>query len=203
MSDPFSVSAGVVGVVSLGLTVCQGLIAYYGPWKGYDDEIAKFTTRLEGLQSTLKVLGGFVSPEQELDLPSDQYRDLVSLQLDSCQKSCGELDELLQKCRSNDTSPFVRKHDWLRLKRALYPFNKDSLVTVSHTVSGLQDNLQLSLQLLNSALISQQQKQIQKLMSTTTTINIQTTKVLGLVQTSASVENSSQAISLQRGANPE
>ena len=28
MADPFSTAAGAVGVISLGLTVCQGLLAY-------------------------------------------------------------------------------------------------------------------------------------------------------------------------------
>lgn len=60
-----------------------------------------------------------------------------------------KLDGMLDKCKSTDTSPFVRKHDWLRLKRALYPFKKETLVTLSQHVSGLQDNLNLSLQLLD------------------------------------------------------
>ncbi|KAL4798418.1 hypothetical protein BDV19DRAFT_386306 [Aspergillus venezuelensis] len=162
--------------------------------------IADFPRTLEDLQSILRVLSGFVSPEQELDLPCDQYRDLVSLQLDSCQKSCEKLDELLQKCRLDDTSPFARKHDWLRLKRALYPFKRDTLVTMSHAVSGLQDNLRLSLQLLNSALIAQQQKQIQRLMSTTTTINIQTTEVLSLIQPRQNATNSAQALASGKSA---
>lgn len=149
MADPYSISGGVVGVVSLGLTVSQGLIAYYGPWKSYDDEISGFTTRLEGLQHSLQVLHEFISPEQELDLPSDQYKKIVSLQLKSCEDACQKLEGMLDKCKSTDTSPFVRKHDWLRLKRASYPFKKETLVTLSQYVSGLQDNLNLSLQLLN------------------------------------------------------
>ncbi|KAL4793072.1 hypothetical protein BDV19DRAFT_391513 [Aspergillus venezuelensis] len=33
MVEPFSIASGAAGVVSLGLTVCQGLLAYYGPFK--------------------------------------------------------------------------------------------------------------------------------------------------------------------------
>ncbi|KAL4922022.1 hypothetical protein BDW62DRAFT_197258 [Aspergillus aurantiobrunneus] len=160
MADPFFVRAGVVGVVSLGLTLCQGLITYYGPWNGYDNEIADFSTKVEGLMSTSKVLEGFVSEDQELDLPSDQYRKL--------------------------------KRDWLRLRRALYPFKRETLVTLSQMVSGLQENLTLSLQLPNGffgvfgvsqpALISQQQMQIRNLLSKTTTIDVRTTRILDVVQ---------------------
>ena len=39
MGDPFSVAGSAVGVISLGLAICQSLISYYGSWKAYDDEI--------------------------------------------------------------------------------------------------------------------------------------------------------------------
>lgn len=39
MGDTFSVAGGAVGVISLGLTVCQGLLAYYGPFKAVDEQI--------------------------------------------------------------------------------------------------------------------------------------------------------------------
>ncbi|KAL5338928.1 hypothetical protein BJX70DRAFT_408388 [Aspergillus crustosus] len=89
---------------------------------------------------------------------------------------------MLDKCKSVDTSPFIKKHDWLRLRRALYPFKKETLVTLSGTISGLQDNLNTSLQLLNSALISQQQALLQSLMMTTTSISLQTTRITSVVE---------------------
>jgi hypothetical protein len=55
MSDTFSISAGVVGVVSLGLAVTQGFLDYYGPWKAFDDEIQGFTTKIDGLLHTLEM----------------------------------------------------------------------------------------------------------------------------------------------------
>ncbi|RDW93627.1 uncharacterized protein DSM5745_00949 [Aspergillus mulundensis] len=150
MGDPFSVSAGVVGVVSLGLTLCQGFLRYYGPWKDYDEEIEGFTTKVDGLQKTLKLLEGFLMPESQV-VAVDQFRQLVAENLASCQQVCDRLDGMLTKCKSSNTSsvPFVRKHDWLRIKRAVYPFKKETLATLSQLVSGLQDNLGLALQLLN------------------------------------------------------
>ncbi|KAL3465907.1 hypothetical protein BJX64DRAFT_45696 [Aspergillus heterothallicus] len=187
MSDPFSVSAGVVGVVSLGLTLAQGFLRYYGPWKDYDDDIRGFTTNVDGLLQTLKLLEGFLSPENELSLPSDQYRQLVLNNLTSCEEACRRLEKILTECKSSDisSSPFVRKHDWLRLKRAVYPFNKETLVTLSQLVSGLQDNLSLALQLLNGALMAQQQRMIQGLILQTSAIGIRTTKILTTVEKQA------------------
>ncbi|BCS23071.1 uncharacterized protein APUU_31296A [Aspergillus puulaauensis] len=104
---------------------------------------------------------------------------------------------MLDKCKSTDTSPFVRKHDWLRLKRASYPFKKETLVTLSQYVSGLQDNLNLSLQLLNGALITQQQKQIQSLASTASAINVQTTRILTVVEQRNAIPPMTQEMLLQ------
>ncbi|KAL3459079.1 hypothetical protein BJX64DRAFT_279473 [Aspergillus heterothallicus] len=142
MTDPFSISAGVVGVVSLGLTVSHGFMSFYGPWKSYDEEVQDFTAKLDGLQNILKVLQGFILDEdEELVLASDQYKKLVSTNLASCKEACRRLEDMLKQCTSTGCSPFVKKHDWLRLKRVAYPFKKETLVTLSQTVSGLQDNL--------------------------------------------------------------
>jgi hypothetical protein len=35
MSDPISVIRSAVDIISLGLTVCQGLLTYHGPFKVY------------------------------------------------------------------------------------------------------------------------------------------------------------------------
>jgi hypothetical protein len=57
MGDPFSVAGSAVGVISLGLTVCQGLLTYYGQFKAYDEEIRdvsnhnqKFREHVEGVR---------------------------------------------------------------------------------------------------------------------------------------------------------
>ncbi|KAL2836883.1 hypothetical protein BJY01DRAFT_251762 [Aspergillus pseudoustus] len=196
MSDPLSVGTGVLGVVSLGLTLAQGFLRYYGPWKDFDDEIRGFTTKVDGLSQTLRLLDGFLSPENELSLPSDQYRQLVVNNLTSCEEACRRLEKMLTECKSNEvsSSSFVRKHDWLRLKRAVYPFKKETLVTLSQLVSGLQDNLSLALQLLNGALMAQQQKKIQDLITQSSAIDIRTTKILTVVEQKALVVAEPQSI---------
>ncbi|KAJ0423184.1 hypothetical protein BJY00DRAFT_310312 [Aspergillus carlsbadensis] len=196
MTDPFSVSAGVVGVVSLGLTLGQGFARYYGPWRDFDDEIRRFTTKVDGLLNTLRLLDGFVSPQTNLQFPSDQYRLLVLDNLASCREACERLEKMLEECKSNSPSisgsSATRKRDWL-LKRMAYPFKKDTLVTLSGLVSGLQDNLSLALQLLQSALMDQQQRQIQALISRTSLIDITTTKILTVVDQQV-VPTTSQAV---------
>ncbi|KAL5337388.1 hypothetical protein BJX70DRAFT_399691 [Aspergillus crustosus] len=193
MTDPFSVSAGVVGVVSLGLTLSQGFLRYYTPWRDYDDEIQGFTTRVDGLLRTLRALDTFLSPESELQLP-DQCKDLVLTSLASCEEACHQLEKILAECKSSNAvtpgaAPGVpsRKNEWLRLKRVAYPFKKETLVTLSKLVSGLCDNLSLALQLLAGALIGLQQKQIQS-------VDQRTMKILTVVEQHASPVVPSQAL---------
>lgn len=40
MGDPLSTVASAVGIVSLGLQVCQGIVQYYSHWKDYTVDIA-------------------------------------------------------------------------------------------------------------------------------------------------------------------
>lgn len=56
MTDPFSVATGALGVVSLGLTVCEGLISYYSAFKGQNQYLDDLTRRTEGLKGCLSVL---------------------------------------------------------------------------------------------------------------------------------------------------
>lgn len=56
MADPFSVTGSAVGVISLGLTVCQGLLAYYGQFKAFHEQIDEVTDRMATLETILKAL---------------------------------------------------------------------------------------------------------------------------------------------------
>ncbi|KAK7710109.1 hypothetical protein SLS57_008446 [Botryosphaeria dothidea] len=56
MSDPFSVAGSAVGIVSLGLAVCQGIIGYYNAYKGQEDEVDEMLEKTSRLASILKLL---------------------------------------------------------------------------------------------------------------------------------------------------
>ena len=56
MSDPLSVISGAAGVVSLGITVCQGLLAYYNAWDDWEDDVRNAVTDIEEIQKYLTLL---------------------------------------------------------------------------------------------------------------------------------------------------
>ena len=56
MSDPLSIAAGAAGLVSLGITVCSGLLDYYGSWKDQHADVSMMCQSLESLSRTFKLL---------------------------------------------------------------------------------------------------------------------------------------------------
>ena len=56
MTDPFSVAGSAVGVVSLGITACKGLIWYIDNAKDAEDRASQISDRLDSLASHLELL---------------------------------------------------------------------------------------------------------------------------------------------------
>lgn len=56
MGDPLSVASGVAGIISLGLTVCSGLLDYYGAWKEQPSETSAMCESLEALGKIFRLL---------------------------------------------------------------------------------------------------------------------------------------------------
>lgn len=144
MADPFSIAGSAVGVTSLGLTVCQGLIRYYTAYSAYDDDIAEtveLIRRLEGLFVLLRdVLQG---------LPPGQA--LLVAQVQSCMQSSKDrikdLNTHLDKCRA--TSPPGGSGKLQQsLRRGLFPFRKPVLNALRDNVESLHSNLMLAVEIL-------------------------------------------------------
>jgi hypothetical protein len=45
-----------VGIASLGIQVCQGLLSYYDTWKSYDPDISSIYDAITDLSKTLILL---------------------------------------------------------------------------------------------------------------------------------------------------
>lgn len=56
MGHPFSVAGSAVGVVSLGLQVCQGPASYIDKYKSADKEVNNIKCKVEGLNLILQEL---------------------------------------------------------------------------------------------------------------------------------------------------
>lgn len=148
MSDPFSVAGSAVGVISLGLSACQGLLAYYGPFKSFHEEISDVTSQIESLDGILKVLQNILF---KIDIQhASPTADSTKIALDAimrCQQKLQKLETTLDKCAKTPAKMLLVSK--LRLNRILYPFRQETLMSLIKTMGWLQGNLNTALQMLN------------------------------------------------------
>ncbi|KAL4965781.1 uncharacterized protein BDV14DRAFT_199554 [Aspergillus stella-maris] len=159
MVEPFSLASGAAGVVSLGLTVCQGLLAYYGPFKAFSSETEAFVTRINGLSAILELLQAKLNKLQ--NPPSPHILDelqLVSDRLNECGETLQQLSNVLNKCQGYDAGGTLKKKG-RAFAKALYPFRRGTLVGLLDVVAGIQSNLEVALQVLMLAITGQLEQQ--------------------------------------------
>ncbi|KAH0545421.1 hypothetical protein FGG08_000562 [Glutinoglossum americanum] len=146
MSDPVSAAGSAVGVVSLGLAVCRGLLQYYNSWKGYEGDIAATLGSLEGLTRTLQLL--------ETSIKGDGFNPEIVAGVKGCIRSCeGGVSSLQKKLEKIQAVEMPAKlGSWERIRshgrRALYPFKESTLAKLREIVSELRDNLGLAVETL-------------------------------------------------------
>ena len=99
MTDPLSITASAAGLVSLGLTVCSGLLEYYNAWKDQPSDISTMCQSLEALSQILKVL------DQKVRHPllDRESVDRVTESIVSCAAGIQVLDSKLKRFR--ETKP--------------------------------------------------------------------------------------------------
>ncbi|KAJ0413081.1 hypothetical protein BJY00DRAFT_320136 [Aspergillus carlsbadensis] len=151
MADPFSITGSAVGVVSLGLTICQGLLAYYGPYKSFHEEINEVASRVQSLNSLLTTLNDVIANSSSFNAsPTPQPIQAAIQNIQSCSHGLQKLEKMSIKCRTS-CPPGNRSRSVNQFNRLLYPFRQETLLKLMGTVTWLQDNLNTSLLLLQIA----------------------------------------------------
>lgn len=144
MADPFSAAGTAVGIISLGIQVCQSLSSYYDKWKSFDDDIAHTQDKLDGLRKTLENLEKHIVPR----FRSSNAREVedVNQKIVSCCNGIHKLKAILTKCQSSaPTSNTVQEKAYRLLQKTFYPFKKTTLLELNASVTSLQENLHSSL----------------------------------------------------------
>lgn len=145
MSDPFSATGGAVGVISLGITVCNSLIDYCSSWKGYDDDAIAACKYLEGLNDTFKALQDLLQKHAF----SPDTKALVERRILSCLDGVKKLEKRWDEVKNNVGSSTTRSRVTAQARKALYPFKGKTLSKLQQDVSYLLENLSLALEALN------------------------------------------------------
>jgi hypothetical protein len=152
MSDPFSVTGSAVGVASLGLTICQGFLLYYGPYKSFHDDVDEVVSRIQSLNGLLTLLQRVVTESDATDAsPVTKSVDLATQKnIESCRQGLNRLQKMLDKCHKTcppgrETASRLRT----QFDRLLYPFRRETLMNLMDTASWLQANVDSTLQVLH------------------------------------------------------
>ena len=99
MGDPLSVAASVAGCVSLGLTVCSGLLDYYNAWKDLPSDVSNICKSL----ATLKVIFQLLRRKVQ---GSTLDRESVEVVTNSMMDCAGGVNALKSKLgKFSDTKP--------------------------------------------------------------------------------------------------
>ena len=147
MTDPFTAASGAIGIISLGITVCQGFINYYSTWKDQDGDIKHTIGSINTLSSILAPLRKALD-HQQLDHTGKAQ---IEQSIESCETAIHSLEKKLNKIRGYQPQSFsststlrVRENVRNFYNRAKYPFKESTLAKLREIVSNARDNLQLA-----------------------------------------------------------
>lgn len=142
-------AASLAGLVSLGLTVCNGLINYYNAYREAENDVNCLCDEINHLTQTLAMFESYI---RESRIDTDRETQIVAL-IESCSGRISELDTALKKLLKNrkDERRLTRR-TISRTVRTLYPFTADNLQKLRSKISKLNEILQ---QAGTSLLISQ------------------------------------------------
>ncbi|RYP73052.1 hypothetical protein DL770_007853 [Monosporascus sp. CRB-9-2] len=141
--DGLSITASVVGIISLGIQVTQSLVDFYSAYKTQD--VAYTVRKLEHLLSVLEILRSqltnrrFCADEQDL--------------LKNIEGSIQTCDECIQELRC-ETVKLEGKTDGIRAAgrtaayRLAYPFRQSTLQKLGEIIDEIASHLSLALQML-------------------------------------------------------
>ena len=138
------VAGTAVGIASLGIQVCQGLLSYYDGWKSFNSDISSTYNSIDDLSRTLISLKASLDSE---DLDKEK-RDRVKRSLHSCEERLIKLSQKSQKLRKYGQPVGVRQKAWTELQRAWYPFRAGTLAKLRDIVGDVRERLKLAVQVL-------------------------------------------------------
>ncbi|KAF3387518.1 hypothetical protein F1880_001511 [Penicillium rolfsii] len=142
MSDPFSVAAGAVGVVPLGIQLCKEISSYTEVWRGYDGDLQSIGLKAESLKTPLKRLRDLVEDTRLTDPEIATDINEKTLGLNFQIKRLENKVVLIKPVLSDKTSDKFRN----KLKKVAYPaFARDCLRDIRSDLDSMQSTIQMTL----------------------------------------------------------
>jgi ankyrin repeat domain-containing protein 50 len=137
------VASSVIGIISFGIQLAQGIQQYYGSWKDQDAQVASMCASLDGLSRTLEVLS---QTFQRHDPPGKSIQERV---VESVKRVNLHMETLKHELDKTEDAKGARSTMRRRIRRGLYPFKEETLKKLQAAISEARDGLSLDLQVLN------------------------------------------------------
>ncbi|KAH0834441.1 hypothetical protein FOPE_03553 [Fonsecaea pedrosoi] len=146
MTDPLSVATGVAGLLSLGLQVTESLFEFYTAYKGQDADVARTTTKVEGLLTIFRNLEAALRERTFQPNKQDIVKNIESC-IQTCKDAIGELQDECKKL-SRGSAGDIKGSLKVAGRRVAYPFRKSTLQKLDEDIGEIRDNLSLALDVL-------------------------------------------------------
>ncbi|KAH7079932.1 hypothetical protein BKA63DRAFT_600355 [Paraphoma chrysanthemicola] len=166
MMDPGT----AVGVASLGIQVCEGLLKYYRDWKGYEDDIRETCTEIADLSKTFGLLSDTLQRASPNALAQRAQECLTTTQ-----EGVQQLEKKRKKLHREAPTGLRHKVQAGGL-RLVYPLRKSTLEKLKEIVQVLIQQLDLAMQVIlldNSSSIQATTAQIEHKLENVTDLTTQ------------------------------
>jgi hypothetical protein len=158
-----------VGIASLGIQVCQGLLSYYEAWRSYHQDICDACNKASELEKTFALLNDTLkAPDLE-----PERRARVAECLTSCKTGLDRFQKKYRKLLGVNQPAGTREKAAAAAKRTLYPFKVSTLAKLTEIVEDLVRHLSFAVQILQVSLMKDSRSEIAAVGAMTQTLTFQ------------------------------
>ncbi|KAI9885711.1 MAG: hypothetical protein M1823_002476 [Watsoniomyces obsoletus] len=163
MMEAFAASGTAAGILSLGITVCGGLIEYYSSWKDHGEDISTTYKNIKDLEDVLKDLQSVL----ERGKFRPELSDGVDRRITACSFGLQKLQKKWNKVKKTDesgsTSTSLRSRISDQARKMSYPFREKTLLKLQRTCDGLRTNLMLALAVLGTDTVAENRAALKRI----------------------------------------
>ena len=140
----------IVGVLSLGITVCDGIIKYCRSWKNQDDDVRALIALTGGLKQLLEDLDKRLQPNPAY---GPRILQLVKSSIQGCTEHIDSVVHLSDKYATGRTSGLKGKANDM-VHKLKFPFEKKALDELRDIMVAFRGNVNTALQVLTMHVLS-------------------------------------------------
>ena len=144
-----AVASSFAGVISLGITVCHGILQYYDSYKDAEDNVKSMYKSVETLTKTFLVLRRSIGHHGGSPLFNSASVNRVEESICDCEDGISKLETKLAKIKvAKQEGQSRTERAKAQIRRAKYPFTKSTLAKLKQICGELQDDLLLAMETL-------------------------------------------------------